>query len=117
MLWAGGHPQDLRVELFDAKNQRFLIDKVIAREKARPQPIKAIVTLSHNVFDYSDPRDFRRQTLEQMLVDCVALADRHEVTLRPATISEIAADFRQAAASENNVVNAGAMTTARSGHA
>jgi peptidoglycan/xylan/chitin deacetylase (PgdA/CDA1 family) len=106
MLWAGGHPQDLRVELFDAKNQRFLIDKVIAREKARPQPVKAIVTLSHNVFDYSDPHDFRRQTLEQMLIDCMALADRHEVALKPATISEIATDFRKACPLPDNVSKA-----------
>ncbi len=33
MLWSGGHAQDLRVELFDARNQRYLIDKVLAREK------------------------------------------------------------------------------------
>ncbi len=94
MLWSGGHPQDLRVELFDAKNQRYLIDKVITREKKRPQLVKAIVALSHNIFEYSNPNDFRRQTLQQMLADCWALADKHEVVLRPATIGEIAMNYR-----------------------
>ncbi len=94
MLWSGGHPQDLRVELFDAKNQRFMIDKMLNREKQRPQPIKAIVALSHNIFDFSDAADFRRQTLRQMLADCVDLADRHEVRLIPATMGEIASAMR-----------------------
>jgi peptidoglycan/xylan/chitin deacetylase (PgdA/CDA1 family) len=96
MLWSGGHPQDLRVELFDAKNQRYLINKVLAREKMRLQPMKALVALTHNIFDYSDPTDFRRQTLVQMLQDAAELADRHEVMLRPATISDVATAYRKA---------------------
>jgi peptidoglycan/xylan/chitin deacetylase (PgdA/CDA1 family) len=94
MLWSGGHPQDLRVELFDAKNHRFLIDKVLAREKARRQPIWAIVGLSHNIFEFGDRSDFRAQTLIQMLADCRALADRHAITLRAATMDEIANAYR-----------------------
>ncbi len=96
MLWSGGPPWDLRVELFDARNQRFLIDKMLTREKARAQPVKSIVALSHNVFDYSDPSEFRRQTLQQMLTDFATLAEQHEVALRPATIGEIATAYRQA---------------------
>jgi peptidoglycan/xylan/chitin deacetylase (PgdA/CDA1 family) len=96
MLWSGGHPQDLRVELFDAKNQRYLIDKLIQREKASDGPCKAIVALTHNVFQFGDPSDFRGQTLGQMLADMAQLAERHEVLLRPSTISEVAAAYRQA---------------------
>ena len=58
MMWSGRHPQDLRVELFDAKNQRYMIDKMLGREKQRAQPVKAIVTLTHNIFKYNDPHDF-----------------------------------------------------------
>ena len=43
MLWSGRHPQDLRVELFDAKNQRYMIDKMIGREKAQSHAVRAIV--------------------------------------------------------------------------
>jgi hypothetical protein len=97
MLWSGQHAQDLRVELFDAKNQRYLIDKAIAREKARPQPVPALVALTHNIFEYDDPADFRRQTMEQMIRDFSELADRHEVRLQPATISQVAEAYRATA--------------------
>jgi peptidoglycan/xylan/chitin deacetylase (PgdA/CDA1 family) len=103
MLWSGRHPQDLRVELFDAKNQRYLLDKVLAREKARPGPVKALVALTHNIFDYADAGDFRRQTLQQMLSDCRTLADRHEVTLKAATIGQIA-DALRAKASQTAAI-------------
>jgi peptidoglycan/xylan/chitin deacetylase (PgdA/CDA1 family) len=103
MLWSGGHPQDLRVELFDAKNHRYLINKVLLREKARSHPVKAIVALTHNVFDYSNPHDFRRETLVHMLQDCTALANQHEVTLRTATIGDVATAYREARACHGNV--------------
>ena len=96
MLWSGEHPQDLRVELFDAKNQRYMIDKMLAREKARPQPVKAIVALTHNIFEYDNPADFRRQTIEQMIADFNELADRNDVNLVPATIDQIAAAYGKA---------------------
>jgi len=98
MLWSGSHPQDLRVELFDGKNQRFMIDKMLAREKARPQPVKAIVALTHNTYEYGDPADFRRQTIEQMMSDFTELADKHSVDPVPATIGQIAEAYRAAAA-------------------
>ena len=96
MLWSGGHPQDLRVELFDGKNQRYMIDKMLARERARPQPVKAVVALTHNTYEYSDPADFRRQTLEQMIAAFAELADKHDVNPVPATIGQIAAAHRAA---------------------
>lgn len=96
MLWSGGHPQDLRVELFDAKNQRYMIDKILGREKARAQPVKAIVTLTHAVFDYTDEADFRRQTMVQMIADFSELAETHGTHLVPATIGEIAQAYREA---------------------
>ena len=96
MMWSGKHPQDLRVELFDAKNQRYMIDKILGREKQRPQSVKAIVTLTHNLFEYDDPHDFRTQTMKQMIADFAELADKHQVNLIPATIGDIAAAYRKA---------------------
>ena len=81
------------MELFDAKNQRYMIDKMIGREKARPRKTRAIVVLTHNVFDYSDPSDFRTQTMKQMIADTAELARRHEVELAPATVGEVAKRF------------------------
>ena len=95
MMWSGKHSQDLRVELFDAKNQRYMIDKMLAREKQRAQSVKAIVTLTHNLFEYDDPHDFRTQTAKQMIADFAELADKHEINLIPATIGDIAATYRK----------------------
>ena len=96
MLWGGAHPQDLRIELFDAVNQRYMIDKILAREKAAQQPVRAIVTLTHNLFEYDKPDNFRRHTMHQMIADFRTLADAHEVNLVPATIGDIGAAYRQA---------------------
>lgn len=103
MLWSGNHPQDLRVELFDAKNQRFMIDKILARESFRSVPLKAIVVLTHNIFGYHDPNDFRRQTLSQMIGDFATLAKKHDVNLVPATIGQIAEAYRKA--SQNIIID------------
>jgi hypothetical protein len=99
MLWSGGHPQDLRVELFDAKNHRYMIDKVLTREQARkPGSVRTMVVLTHNIFDYSDLGDFRRQTLQQMIRDLAELAERKEISLIPSTIGAAAGAHRRAAA-------------------
>ncbi|MBN2296810.1 MAG: polysaccharide deacetylase family protein [Pirellulales bacterium] len=94
MLWSGLHPQDLRVELFDAKNQFFLIDKMLVREKARAAKVRAIVTLTHNIFEYGRVDDFRHVTMKQMIADFQSLARKHEVRLVPATIGQIADAYR-----------------------
>ncbi len=94
MLWSGMHPQDLRVELFDAKNQYFMIDKMLAREKMRDAKVRAIVTLTHNIFEYGRCDDFRHATMEQMIADFENLAEKHEVKLVPATIMQIADGYR-----------------------
>jgi hypothetical protein len=97
MLWSGKHPQDLRVELLDAKNQAFLIDKLLVRERDRKVPVRSIVALTHNIFDFSDPSNFYRQTLVRMGDDFKRLADKHAVRLIPATIQETAQAFRKSA--------------------
>ena len=96
MLWSGRHPQHLSVELFDAKNQRYMIDKMLGREKARSHPVRVIAASTHSIFPYDDPSNFRRQTLLQMIDDFAALAEKHEVNLIPATIDRVAAAYRRA---------------------
>jgi hypothetical protein len=97
MLWSGHHPQDLRVELFDAKNHRYMIDKMLGREKARQHPVRVLMLVTHSIFEFGDPNNFRRQTMLQMIEDCAVLAEKHEVNLIPATIGRIAAAYRRAA--------------------
>jgi peptidoglycan/xylan/chitin deacetylase (PgdA/CDA1 family) len=100
MIWSGTHPQDLRVELFDAKNQRFMIEKMLRRERERATAssdgVASLVVLTHNVFDYSDPADFRTQTMRQMIGDMRELSERLSIDLVPATIGKTADVFRLA---------------------
>ena len=94
MLWSGLHPQDLRVELFDANNQFPMIDKMLVRERNRDTKVKAIVTLTHNIFEYGRDEDFRHLTIKQMISDFESLARKHDVRLLPATIGQIADAYR-----------------------
>jgi hypothetical protein len=96
MLWSGRHPQDIRVELFDAKNQRYMIDKMLQREKTRSHPVPVLAPVTHNIFAFDDPRDFRRQTMLQMIDDFAELAEKHEVNLIPATVARVAVAYRAA---------------------
>jgi hypothetical protein len=100
MIWSGTHPQDLRVELFDAKNQRFMIEKMLRRERERATAssdgVASLVVLTHNVFDFSDPADFRTQTMRQMIGDMRELSQRLSIDLVPATIGKTADVFRLA---------------------
>lgn len=94
-MWGGRHPQDLRVELVDAKNHYYTIEKAIRKQVEDKVPVKYIKALTHNVFDYSDIRDFRRETLVKMIQMTRDLADKYNLLLTPANTAEIAAAYRQ----------------------
>jgi peptidoglycan/xylan/chitin deacetylase (PgdA/CDA1 family) len=94
-MWGGGHPQDLRVELVDAKNHWYTIDKAVRRQLSQNMPIKQLHALTHNVFDYADPNNFRRETYIGIVDAARQVAEREELDFRPATLSEIAEAFRK----------------------
>lgn len=93
-LWGGKTPLDLRVELVDAKNHWYTTAKAIDRQAS--VPVRLIRAFTHNVFDYDNPADFRRQTLERMLDDVASLARAKGLQFRGATASEIATAYRAA---------------------
>ncbi|MFC1525793.1 polysaccharide deacetylase family protein [Candidatus Latescibacterota bacterium] len=97
-MWGGAHPQDLRVELVDAKNHFYTIEKAVKRQllSGDDTPVKYLKMLTHNIFDYSDERDFRRETLIGMLDAARRICDRSEAQLVPATTARIAAAYREA---------------------
>jgi peptidoglycan/xylan/chitin deacetylase (PgdA/CDA1 family) len=95
-MWGGAHPQDLRVELVDAKNHYYTILKAIRRQIADQTPVKSIRAGTHNTFDYSDAGNFRRQTLEGIISHARRLAGEHELDLKPATVVDVAAAYRRA---------------------
>ena len=53
-----------------------------------------LLGFTHNVFDYSDPRDFRRQTLEGIIAHVKDLCSAQSLELVPSTIGQLAAAYR-----------------------
>jgi len=96
-MWGGAHPQDLRVELVDAKNHFYTIEKAVKRQLGEGDavPVMHLKALTHNIFDYSNDGDFRRETLLGMVESARAICERCEVELVPATTAEIAAEYRR----------------------
>jgi peptidoglycan/xylan/chitin deacetylase (PgdA/CDA1 family) len=95
-MWGGRHPQDYRVELVDAKNHWYTAHKsVMAQIGNSKVPIKIIRGVTHNTFDYSDPLNFRRETLRDMIAGLSAILQESECVPVPATVGDIAAEYRR----------------------
>jgi len=96
-MWGGAHPQDLRVELVDAKNHFYTMEKAVQRQLAEGEatPVKYLKMLTHNIFDYADQANFRRETLLGMVAAARRICASCEAQLVPATTAEIAAAYRQ----------------------
>lgn len=97
-MWGGAHPQDLRVELVDAKNHWYNIQKNVKRLVAGGEkiPVKHLKAITHNIFDYSDPKNFRRETLLGMIAAVKQICETEGVKLTAATTEDIAGAFRAA---------------------
>lgn len=93
-MWGGKHPQDLRVELVDAKNHWYTIRKAVQRQLRERPPVPYVSITTHNTFEYSDPKDFRRQTLEKTIAHAKKIFDDAGVTWQPGTVGDIAATYR-----------------------
>lgn len=95
-MWGGAHPQDLRIELVDAKNHWYTIQKSVKRQLTAGDgvPVKYLKAVTHNTFDYSDPRDFRRETLLGVIAAARQICEQEDCALVPATTAEIAAAYR-----------------------
>jgi len=96
-MWGGKHPQDLRVELVDAKNHFYTIDKSARRQIAEDVPVKLIHTVTHNIFEYGDPADFRRQTLEGIITHYKKIVTDLGYEVAGATVHEIVEMYRDRA--------------------
>jgi peptidoglycan/xylan/chitin deacetylase (PgdA/CDA1 family) len=95
MMWGGKHPQDLRVELVDAKNHFYTIQKSLNRQINEKIPLKIIHAATHNTFDYSNKADFRRQTLEGIIKHSRSIAQKAGMEIVGTTMEDIAAKYRQ----------------------
>lgn len=95
-MWGGAHPQDLRVELVDAKNHWHTIDKSVRRQLAQKAPLTQIRALTHNLFEYGDRTNFRRETLLGIVAATRAIAEREGLRFEPATMRDLATAYRKA---------------------
>lgn len=94
-VWDGKHLLDLRVELGDAKNHSYIIEKSIKRQIQEKIPVKIIRALTHNVFEFDNPEDFRRQKLEEMIYSFRNICDKMNLTYKISTCFEVNNIFRQ----------------------
>lgn len=93
-MWGGKHPQDLRIELVDAKNHYYTIVKAVQRQLGDEKPIKTVVACTHNLFRFDDSKDFRRQTLEGVIAHTKSVAEQYKLNLIGATEEQIAGAYR-----------------------
>lgn len=96
-MWGGAHPQDLRVELVDAKNHWYTISKSIQRQinAAALVPVKYVKATTHNVFAYDDRSNFRRKTLIGIVRALRDIAAQQGMDVLPATTGDIAQRYRE----------------------
>jgi peptidoglycan/xylan/chitin deacetylase (PgdA/CDA1 family) len=95
-MWGGAHPLDLRVELVDAKNHWYTIDKSVRRQLATRTPIKQVHALTHNVFEYSDRENFRRETYRGIAEALRRITETENLIFQAATLADIGAAYRKA---------------------
>jgi len=102
-MWGGAHPQDLRVELVDAKNHWYTMDKAVRRQIDEDTPLKQLHAITHNLFEYGDPANFRRETYAGIVDGARQIAEREDLAFRAATLAEVALAFRRSVPIENAV--------------
>jgi len=100
-MWGGAQPLNLRVELVDAKNHWYTIDKAVRRQIAQRTPVRQVHADTHNLFDYSDPNNFRRETYVGIVNATRQIAEREKLAVQAATLAEVAAAYRRAVPLEN----------------
>lgn len=95
-MWGGAHPQDLRIELVDAKNHWYTVNKNVTRlvQAGDTIPVKHLKAVTHNIFDYSDPRNFRRETLYGVMAAVKSICEAQGCNLVFATTEDIAREYR-----------------------
>jgi len=96
MMWGGITPQDLRVEFTDAKNHGYLIRKIMQRQVKDKLPMKALLPFTHNIFDYSDRNNFRRETMQAMNNEIIIEGRNLGAALTGATLAEAGEAYRAA---------------------
>lgn len=94
-MWGGAHPQDLRVELVDAKNHFYTINKSVQRQVMAETPLLQIRAVTHNVFEFSDRANFRRETYVGIVEAAKRIAEREGFAFQAVTMERLAELYRE----------------------
>ena len=95
MMWGGKTPQDLRVELVDAKNHSYTIKKSVAKQIEQDLPVKIVLAFTHNLFEYSDKNNFRRETLDGIISHFKNIVTEAGFEARGSTFADAVALYRE----------------------
>lgn len=88
-MWGGRTPLELRIEMVDARAHGYTVRKAVKRQLDSGIPEPVLVILTHSVFDYSDPAEFRRQVLDGLIAEIRKTAELHEIAVRSTTLLEL----------------------------
>ena len=88
-MWGGRTPLELRIEMVDARAHGYTVRKAVKRQLDSGIPESVLVVLTHSVFDYSDPAEFRRQVLDGLIAEIRRTAELHEIAVRSTTLLEL----------------------------
>jgi hypothetical protein len=94
-MWGGAHPQDLRVELVDAKNHWYTMNKAVLRQLRESTPLLQLHAVTHNVFEYGEEKNFRRETYVGIVEGARQIAEKSELEFQPVTLAEMARIYRE----------------------
>jgi len=86
VMWGGRTPLELRIEMVDARAHGYTIRKAVKRQLDAGRRPPVLVVSTHNIFDYGDPAEFRRQVLDGIVAEMQHAAELDNLTLRPITL-------------------------------
>jgi hypothetical protein len=92
------------VELVDAKNHFYTIQKSLDRQIKDNVPVKIIHAVTHNTFHYENKAEFRRETLEAIIKHCRNIAKNAGMEIVGTTMDEIATVYRNTVKAETEAL-------------
>ncbi len=91
VMWGGLTKLELRIEMVDARAHGFTVRKNVDRQVAAKAPHPCLCSLTHDIFDYSDPAEFRRRVLDGLVAEIRSCADAKGLDVAGETL----ADYRK----------------------
>lgn len=89
-MWGGLTKLELRIEMVDARAHGFTVRKNVERQKAAGAAHPYLCSLTHDIFDYSDPKEFRRAVLDGLVGEIRGCAAAQGLDLAGETLADYA---------------------------